>query len=77
VTTKPLKIVLQAFLIDEDDTGQIVALVGLQPVEFVGLSIRDNLPGWLDQLEQLCRQRSAKLDANPAREGGDHGAHEA
>lgn len=59
--SKPLEFVLQGFLVDEDDDGEVVGKVALEPVVFPGLSIRDQLPKHLAAIEELCAQRSLEL----------------
>lgn len=65
--SKPLKFRFQATLVDEDENGEIVNTVELEPVEFIGKAgLAAGLPQHLGDIDQLCATRSAELTLQAA-----------
>jgi hypothetical protein len=71
-----VRTVLQVFLADEDDAGDTIGLVALEPYEKIGRrNLEERLAAYLAEVDQLCEERSLSLSqpAEPAAPNDDEG----
>lgn len=60
-----LRLHVEARVVDQDDAGDVIAEVMLEPVEFLGRNNLDKRVGaYLRDVDRLLRERTAELEAS-------------